>query len=114
MLKKKVCSTNFLHRVIKKGKKNFMGYEYILVIPIIIFIGMVLMYYQKKWRYKYLILVLTILVTFFYSFVHPGIFGIKKKPPYVYWCGGKKNSVGKKFDLSFKKLMEKLGFEFID
>ena len=90
-----------------------MGYEYVLVIPVILFIGLICMHYQKKLRYKYMWLVLTVLVTFFYSFVHPGIFGIKK-PPYIYWCGNQKSRIGSKFDLSFRKIMEKMGFEFVD
>lgn len=91
-----------------------MGYEYVLVIPVILFVGMVCMHYQKKMRYKYIWLLVTVTATFFYSFVHPGILGIKKKPPYIYWCGSRKSGIGKKFDMSFKKIMEKMGFEFID
>lgn len=91
-----------------------MGYEMVLVIPVMLFIGMILMHYQNKLRNKYIILCLTVFFVFFYSFIHPGIFGIKKKPPYIYWTGGNGNFIGKKFDFSFKKLMKKLGFEFID
>ena len=91
-----------------------MGYEMVLVIPVILFVGMVVMHYQKKLRYKYIVLCITVMMTFFYSFVHPGIFGIKKKPPYIYWTGGRGNIIGRKFDFSFRKIMEKLGFEFID
>ena len=87
-----------------------MGYEYVLVIPVILFVGMVCMHYTKKFRNKFL----TFGIAFFYSFVKPGIFGIKKKPPYIYWLGNKKSNIGKKFDFSFRKMMEKLGFEFVD
>ena len=91
-----------------------MGYEYVLVIPVILFTGLVCMHYQKKLRYKYIWLCITVAAVFFYSFVHPGIFGIKKKAPYIYWCGGNGSSLSKKFDFSFKKIMEKMGFEFVD
>lgn len=91
-----------------------MGYEMILVIPVILFIGLIVMHYQKKLRYKYLVLCITFFSVFFFSFIHPGIFGIKKSPPYIYWTGGRGGPVDKKFDFSFKKMMEKLGFEFID
>lgn len=91
-----------------------MGYEYVLVIPVILFVGLICMKYQKKLRYKYVWLCITVAVTFFYSFVHPGIFGIKKKAPYIYWCGTDKNPITKRVDFSVKKIMEKIGFEFPD
>ena len=91
-----------------------MGYEYVLVIPVILFVGMVCMHYTKKFRNKFMLMFLTFGIAFFYSFVKPGIFGIKKKPPYIYWLGNKKSNLGKKFDFSFRKMMEKLGFEFVD
>ncbi len=91
-----------------------MGYEYALVIPVILFVGLIVMHYQKNLYYKYLWLCITVISVFFYTFIHPGLFGIKKNPPYLYWTGGNGSSIGKKFDFSFKKIMEKMGFEFVD
>ena len=91
-----------------------MGYEMVLVIPVIIFISATVIHYQKKLWKKSITITLTVLICFFYMFIHPGIFGIKKRFPYIYWTGGRETKIRKIFDGGIKGMLEKIGFTFVE
>lgn len=91
-----------------------MGYEILLFVPLIWFLNAVIIHYSNRLRIKYLMLIVTVLFTFFYCFIKPGPLWIKKKFPYVYWCGSTPKKQVQNMERKIKKFMNKIGFEFID
>lgn len=87
-----------------------MGYEALLVIPVIFFVGITVARFSRGlWRIFFLLL--TIGGMYFYTFVFPAPLGVSWSAGKVYWRGG--SGAGGPPDF-FGSLCRRLGIEFVD
>lgn len=92
-----------------------MEWESLLVIPMIFFVGLVVVIFlRKKWK-KVVAAILTFITLIFYSFVFPAPLGYDVKNNRIYFCGTKKeNRVKNDLKYFLKKKLKKLDIEFVE
>ena len=92
-----------------------MEWESLLVIPLIFFVGIVIVIFlRKKWK-KVVAVIATLVTLFFYSFVFPAPLGYDVKNNKIYFCGTKKeNRVKNDLQHFFRKKLKKLDIEFVE
>ena len=94
---------------------GFMGYEIMLVVPVMVFfIRFFIKNTERVWL-KFVHFGLGILALYLFCFVYPSPLGYVPYKPYVYWKGGnKKGELSYKYKNFKKRMLRKIGIELVE
>lgn len=71
-----------------------MGYEVLMILPLIVVVGIVVYRYSFTKKRKIVTVCVTLLCCLFFSFGYPQPFWFSREKPYIVWVGGRK-SIGR-------------------
>ena len=92
-----------------------MGFEVLLVIPVIVIIGITIVRNCKKTLFKNLHFFGMVFIILFFLFVYPSPFAFQTRKPYIYWTGCKPGPAWYKIERGFKWFCARyLDLEFVE
>lgn len=91
-----------------------MGYESLIVVPIIILVQIAFVKSMGKFFAKFSAFFVFFMIIICYLFFFPGLFRIVKRKPYIIWDGGTRFIKFKdSFNKDIDKFLEEKGVKFI-
>lgn len=92
-----------------------MGYEWLLLLPVVFFSAMFCIHNSKKLRSKLIFLVAEVAFYFFFFFVYPSPVAVSIYPPRVWWRGPTDNLMAdRRLSDSWRRIKSSVGIQVVN